>query len=563
MTDSKPAPASRGLLANVWDFITSLRLAVVLLSVSIVLVFLGTLAQVHEGLFVAQERWFKSWLIVKHAGDVWWVPPIFPGGYLIGVVFLVNLMCAHLRRFQYPPGGMPRMVLHYGLVFAALAAMSKYLLWSPLWLMLAITALMFSDLFKSRTGAAASSGRKLGVDFVHFGIVVLLVGQLATDMLALETHMGFREGESKSFSEHHRDCEVAFTTDLDAQNEQVVAINQALLAPKGELRNEKLPFTVRVRDFATNADLIERAEAIKHEGTLRAALGTLEGQYSTAETLPELGKKAAESAGRVAVWKEALKAIGEPAEDDIAAAATRISAQPEKATKLLGELRTRFRKEMLTRFKMQEPDMRFAAAQVEKDEPITEATPPAQASNGAAVRYLASARAEDNSMESRNTPFAVLEIVSPEGNLGTWLVAPMLRAQEFEVGGKKWRVTMRFERYYHPFTVKLVKTTHEIYPGTDIPKDFRSRLQIQHPAKQENREVEIYMNSPLRYEGMTFFQYQMGRDEVNANRGTSTLQVVRNPGWFTPYLGCALVGYGMARHFLLRLLAFGRKRRTA
>ena len=80
--------------------ITSLRLTVVCLALGLILVFLGTIAQVDEGLYQAQNRWFRSFL-------VWWGPqganwhlPIFPGGYLIGTVLLVNLVAAHLKRFQ-------------------------------------------------------------------------------------------------------------------------------------------------------------------------------------------------------------------------------------------------------------------------------------------------------------------------------------------------------------------------------------------------------------------------------------------------------------------------------
>ena len=65
---------------KIWKFFTSLRLTVVLLALGLVLVFLGTLAQVHEGLWSAQTRWFKELFIVRQAGDPWWVPPVFPGG---------------------------------------------------------------------------------------------------------------------------------------------------------------------------------------------------------------------------------------------------------------------------------------------------------------------------------------------------------------------------------------------------------------------------------------------------------------------------------------------------
>ena len=70
------------------------------------------------------------------------------------------------------------------------------------------------------------------------------------------------------------------------------------------------------------------------------------------------------------------------------------------------------------------------------------------------------------------------------------------------------------------------------------------------------------MNNPLRYEGLTYYQYQMGRDEIDAARGTSTLQVVRNPGWLTPYAGCVIVASGLVFQFLLHLTGFINKRKA-
>jgi cytochrome c biogenesis protein ResB len=71
------------------------------------------------------------------------------------------------------------------------------------------------------------------------------------------------------------------------------------------------------------------------------------------------------------------------------------------------------------------------------------------------------------------------------------------------------------------------------------------------------------MNNPLRYEGLTFYQYQMGRDEVDPSLPTSTLQVVKNPGWLTPYLGCILVASGLVIQFLFHLAGFIKKRTFA
>ena len=86
---------------RLWKFLTSLKVTVVLLLLATLLVFLGTLAQVNEGLWEAQERWFKSYLVFRREGDVWWVPPIFPGGYTIGFSMLISLVAAHIHRFQF------------------------------------------------------------------------------------------------------------------------------------------------------------------------------------------------------------------------------------------------------------------------------------------------------------------------------------------------------------------------------------------------------------------------------------------------------------------------------
>ena len=96
-----------------------------------------------------------------------------------------------------------------------------------------------------------------------------------------------------------------------------------------------------------------------------------------------------------------------------------------------------------------------------------------------------------------------------------------------------------------------------MYPGTKTAKDYRSRVRINNPARGEDREVEIYMNNPLRYAGLTFFQHQMS---FPGETPSSTLQVVRNPGWITPYAGCIIVASGLIIQFMIHLVGFLSKR---
>src|SRR5271163_4840081 len=145
-------------LAN-WlvKFFTSLRLTVVLLAFAIVLVFIGTLAQVDEGLYNAQSHYFRQWLVLGPHVFGKNIPLILPGGYLIGTLLLLNLIAAHIYRFQL-------------------------------------------------------SVKKIGIQLAHAGVILLLVGQLMTDMLAHETQVNFAVGETRNYSESATDDELIFAT---------------------------------------------------------------------------------------------------------------------------------------------------------------------------------------------------------------------------------------------------------------------------------------------------------------------------------------------------------------
>jgi cytochrome c biogenesis protein ResB len=187
----------------------------------------------------------------------------------------------------------------------------------------------------------------------------------------------------------------------------------------------------------------------------------------------------------------------------------------------------------------------------------------------------------------------VLEFLTPAGSLGMWVASDwagdpalveavrngyaqmgagmaqkiagqLVTPQTIVADGKSFTFMMRPARVRHAFSLTLLKATHTTYPGTDIPKDFRSRVRIDNPETGEKREVEISMNHPLRYGGYTYYQYQMDAGQAAQMAGrapTSVLSVVRNPGWLTPYVGCAMVGAGLLIQFLYHLAGFVSKRK--
>jgi hypothetical protein len=412
------------LIKKIVGFFTSLKLTVTLLAFAIVLVFVGTLAQVDEGLYQAQAHYFRQWVVVGMHLFGKEIPMILPGGYLIGTLLLVNLVSAHIYRFRL-------------------------------------------------------TTQKIGIQLAHAGVIVLLVGQLATDMLAREMQMHFTVGETRDYSESATDYELIFRN-----GDEVTAIPAKLLQPGVELKIDSLPFTIRVKSFWKNSDVVFRAPMMKNK--------------------------------------------------------------------------------------------------------------PPVASNGVALNFDFHQSPEVKTTDEKNIPTAIIDLTGPNGSLGDWVASDwsgeesmvgavqqsytqevgaqmgqqitgeLVAPQSVEVNGKKYTFVMRPTRVLHPFTLTLLKATHTVYPGTDIPKDFRSLVRLQNPKTGENREVEISMNHPLRYDGLTFYQYQMSAGEAVERAGqtpSSVLSVVHNPSWLTPYVGCAMVAAGLLIQFLKHLVGFVTKQK--
>ncbi|RPJ33929.1 MAG: ResB protein required for cytochrome C biosynthesis [Verrucomicrobiaceae bacterium] len=180
---------------------------------------------------------------------------------------------------------------------------------------------------------------------------------------------------------------------------------------------------------------------------------------------------------------------------------------------------------------------------------------------GTGQRIAVTAKPRATRMDERDSMSAVLEIIPGKGgeSLGTWLVSDSLAAaQTFEADGRKWSIQLRPARYYKPYSLTLLDFTHETYPGTQIPKNFSSKVNLVDPEVKDSRQVLIYMNHPLRYQGDTYYQSGFEPD----NSGT-VLQVVRNPSYQAPYVACAIVSIGLIYQFIFHLAGFSRRQKTA
>ena len=100
----------------------------------------------------------------------------------------------------------------------------------------------------------------------------------------------------------------------------------------------------------------------------------------------------------------------------------------------------------------------------------------------------------------------------------------------------------------------LQKFSPDRYAGTE---NFSSRVHLSTPNGREDRDEVIYMNNPLRYAGLTFFQAGFAN-----NDRTAVLQVVRNPSWLLPYVACSVMTLGLLLQFGIHLVGFVKRRRS-
>jgi hypothetical protein len=185
--------------------------------------------------------------------------------------------------------------------------------------------------------------------------------------------------------------------------------------------------------------------------------------------------------------------------------------------------------------------------------------PASPATMGVGPRLAVQARRVTYKPNERNTPAAYLELTGTDGPLGIWLVSTELEApQELTCQGRTWQIALRSKRYYNDYGITLLKVTHDVYPGSNIPKNFASRVRLKSDDGKDDRELVIYMNNPLRYRGLTYYQYQM-----NKQSAFSAFQVVRNPSWLLPYVSTILMGTGLLVQFGIHLAGFVRRRAAA
>ena len=124
------------------------------------------------------------------------------------------------------------------------------------------------------------------------------------------------------------------------------------------------------------------------------------------------------------------------------------------------------------------------------------------------------ARAEDKPRvagvegSQSDSPAAYVTLLRGGTELGTWMVSTsLIEPQRVAHGDAAFGLALRYRRTYLPFTMHLIDFRHDRFTGTNIARNFSSDVRLVDPEHGTDREVRIWMNNPLRYAGMTFYQW--------------------------------------------------------
>jgi cytochrome c biogenesis protein ResB len=125
----------------------------------------------------------------------------------------------------------------------------------------------------------------------------------------------------------------------------------------------------------------------------------------------------------------------------------------------------------------------------------------------------------------------------------------------FEVGGRRFALDLRHERYPMPFNLRLDQFTKLEHARTTLPRHFSSDVTVTESGIP--RSVHIKMNEPLRDEGLVVYQASWGPPDARPGEPLySTLAVVRNPADQYPLYACIVIATGLILHFGRKLFRY-------
>jgi len=185
-------------------FLSSSRITVACLFLLFILTFWGTIAQVQQGLYAAQDRFFNSFFFL--AGG--FIP--FPGAQLVLWVLFINLICMMILTWK------------------------KYIQWE-----------------------------NSGLLVIHVGLILYFIAAFMIFHVSQESNVHLAEGDATNVSTSYQDWELAYWKD-DGNEHQVTAFDTKNFKPGFQIPFEDKNFTLTVTELYLNSDAFSDSAARKN-----------------------------------------------------------------------------------------------------------------------------------------------------------------------------------------------------------------------------------------------------------------------------------------------------------
>jgi len=195
--------------------LSSARITVVCLFLLFILTFWGTVAQVQQGLYAAQDRFFNGFFFL--AGG--FIP--FPGAQLVLWVLFINLISMLIVDFD------------------------KFKRW-----------------------------HNVGNLIVHFGLILYFVAAFLVFHVSQESNVRLRVGEATNVSTSYQQWELAYWLG-DTQKREITSIDTFNFKSNYEIPLENKDFSIKVKQFYANSEAFNDSDGKKNPKILNASGITL------------------------------------------------------------------------------------------------------------------------------------------------------------------------------------------------------------------------------------------------------------------------------------------------
>ncbi|QDT02479.1 Cytochrome c biogenesis protein CcsA [Rubripirellula lacrimiformis] len=545
-TDPRDDSATAGGFGwTVLQYLGSLKLTVGLFACSLILVLVGTLAQDEMNMLEVKQRYFLSWIAALHFDDFFpqaflsHAEPIpgvipFPGGALIGVLLMINLVAAKITRFRIHASGGKlwggAAVVLLGVVVAAIVVMAGHDSdglqgTPPEWM-------GYDKLWAGVLAGMAALGVAIGIAANKIQNTTLkpLAYVMAASILGVVVYSlfgGFRIGEPG--------LRIVWQLTKGLGAGVILLVGCVMMFGK------------------------QGGNVLLHIGVGLLMVGQF--VFGDRQTEQRLTMVEGDSTNAFINMDEVELVFIESMDDeDLVTAIPGTRLQIASGGEVISDPSLPVDVKVLAYY----PNSTLV--ELPKDN---------LADTGFGLETGAADRPKSGGVDAAtNIASAYIELLDKQSgeSLGKHLVSQLLSDRTLlmrtanskdlfdsvAVGDKTYNVGLKFHREVKPYWIHLEDFRRTTYSGTQTPRDYSSFVRIIAEDTGEDRKERIWMNNPLRYRGETF--YQSSFDTLPSGQEMTSIQVVRNSGWLIPYVACSITALGMLAHFLGTLTRFLKRR---